>query len=216
MWKLAALLAVLLFAVAPPVSAAPRTLEPVDELAKDPELAKLIATLLKACDDKDFKAFEAAMSPDALASFGGDAGPAGFRTVYGIDDPDSPFWDDFRAALLQGGAFIEDGLYAAPYVYAKWPEDIDSFEYVVATGDKTTLYAKPDASSKALADVTHQFLRLPGDDSGANGPEGWMAVTADGVAGFVKIAETASPVGHRAIFQKTVNRWWLGAFVSGD
>ena len=77
-------------------------------------------------------------------------------------------------------------------------------------------FAKPDAASRPLADVTHQFLRLPGDETGANVPEGWMAVSADGVAGFVKIAETASPVGYRAIFQKTVNRWWLGAFVSGD
>ena len=216
MWKLAALLAALLFAFAPTAGAAPRTLEPVDESAKDPELAKLIATLLKACDEKDFRPFEEAMSPDAIASFGGDSGPAGFRAVYQVDDPNSPFWDEFRAAVLMGGAFMEDGLYAAPYVYAKWPEDIDAFEYVVAIGDKTTLFAKPDAASRPLADVTHQFLRLPGDETGANVPEGWMAVSADGVAGFVKIAETASPVGYRAIFQKTVNRWWLGAFVSGD
>lgn len=216
MWKLAALLAALMFALAPPAAAKPRTLVPVDEAARDPDLAALIATLLKACDEKDFKPFEAAMSPDAIASFGGDSGPAGFRTVYRIDDPDSPFWDDFRTALLMGGAFVEDGLFAAPYVYANWPEDIDAFEYVVAIGERTTLYARPDAASKALADVTHQFLELQGDGADADLPDGWTRVSAGGTVGFVKTAETASPIGYRAIFQKTVNRWWLGAFVGGD
>lgn len=215
MWKIAVLALAL---VMPAFAAGPAKLEPVNDAAKDPALAQMIATLLKACDEKDFKPFEAAMSPDAIASFGGDSGPKGFRDVYGVDDPNSPFWSEFKAALTLGGAFMEDGLFAAPYVYANWPEDLDSFTYVAAIGDKTELYAKPKAGAKVVADVTHQILELietdPEDPNAA--PEGWIHVKAGKKTGFVKAAETRSPVAYRAVFQKTENRWWLGAFVGGD
>jgi hypothetical protein len=215
-WKIACLAFAML--LTPALAATPQKLAPVNDAAQDPLLAEMIATLLKACDEKDFKPFETAISPDAIASFGGDYGPKGFRDVYGIDDPDSLFWAEFKAALMLGGAFMEDGLFAAPYVYANWPEDLDSFSYVAAVGDKTALYAKPQDGAKVIGDVTHRILELietDPEDPGA-APEGWIHVKAGKKTGFVKAAETRSPVAYRAVFQKTENRWWLGAFVGGD
>ncbi|MCC6918995.1 MAG: hypothetical protein IT548_07305 [Alphaproteobacteria bacterium] len=221
MWKsLCLALALALPGLAAPaaVAASPAKILPVDEAAKDPALAELIAKLLKACDEKDFKPFAEALSPDAIASFGGDAGPKGFRDVYGIGDPDSPFWPEFKAALTLGGAFMEEGLFAAPYTYANWPEDLDSFTYVVAIGAKTDLYVQPKDGAKIVADVTYRILELvETDPEGPNAaPEGWIHVKAGKQDGYVKTAETRSPVDYRAVFQKTANRWWLGAFVGGD
>ena len=212
MTRLLAFLAALFLIAAP---AAAKTLKPVNESAKDPALAEMIATLLKACDDKDFKPFEAALSPDAIAGFGGETGVQGFKDVYGIDDPNTTFYADFKAALLAGGAFMDETTYAAPYTYALWPEDLDSFAWVVATGDKTMLYAAPKDGAKTLADVTHQYLEIVEEDPGVT-PEGWAHVKSGMKSGYVKQGEYASPIGPRAVFQKTTNRWWLGAFVAGD
>lgn len=216
MLKLVAALAACFVLSAP---AAARTLEPVDESAKDPQLAALIATLVKACDEKDFAPFEAALSPDAIASFGGDAGPQGFKDAYGLPDPNSPFWAEFKAAVTMGGVFMDETTYGAPYAYAAWPEDLDSFEYVVAIGPKTALYDKPADGAKEIADVTHMFLEVIQKEPDTT-PEGWVHVKPAGTkgakAGYVKYAEIRSPLNYRAVFQKTENRWWLGAFVAGD
>lgn len=214
--KIALVLSVLFLSLAAPVQAA--KLVPVNDLVSDPLLADLVAKLLKACDEKDFKPFEEALAPDAISSFGGDAGPKGFRDVYGIDDPNSSFWSEFKVALALGGAFMEDGRFAAPYVYANWPEDLDGFAHVAAIGDKTQLYSRPTDDAKILADVTHEVLQLVETDreSPALPPEGWIHVKAGKTDGYVKSTETRSPVDYRAVFQKTANRWWLGAFVSGD
>lgn len=209
--KLAFALFALLMAFAP---ASAKTFEPVNEAGKDPELAALIATLVKACDEKDFKPFEAAMSPNAIASFGGDEGVEGFKREHDIDNPDTPFWAEFKTALLLGGAFMEDGLYGAPYVYANWPEDLDGYEYIVAVGDSTKLFSKPGADGVVVADVTHQFLQIV--DGPTPPPQGWLIVKANGKQGFVKAHQARSPNDYRAVFQKTTNRWWIGAFVGGD
>ena len=205
-----------LFLIAAPATA--KTLEPVDQSAKDPKLAELIATLVKACDEKDFKPFEAALSPDAIASFGGDSGIQGFKDAYGIDSPDTTFYADFKTAVTMGGAFMDDATYGAPYVYAAWPDELDSFSYTAAVGDKTMLYAKPEDGAKTLAEVTHQFLEVIEEAPDAKGaaPDGWIHVKAGKHTGYVKYAETRSPLNYRAVFQKTENRWWLGAFVAGD
>ena len=214
--RLVALAACLLMLVPPTVSA--RTLKPADEAARDPQLAALIETLVRAADAKDFAPFELAISPNAIASFDGEPGPTGFRIAYAIDDPNSPFWADFKAAVSLGGAFMGEGEFAAPYVYANMPEDLDSFAHIVAVGPKTSLYAKPQDGAKIVADVTHQILELLDTDPEAATvpPPGWIRVRAKGKQGFVKTIETRSPLDYRAVFQKTANRWWLGAFVAGD
>lgn len=215
MSKFIALLAAVFLLTVP---AAAKTLKPVDEAARDAGLRGMIQTLLKACDDKDFKPFEAALSPDAIASFGGDSGVQGFKEAYGIDDPNTTFYADFKATLLLGGAFMDDESFAAPYIYAQWPEDLDSFAWVVAIGDKTMIYLRPGEKPRAVADVTHQFLEVIEDapQSADAAPEGWVHVKAGKTGGYVKSAEVRSPLDYRAVFQKTANRWWLGAFVAGD
>ncbi len=218
MWKIALFFVALVAPFTPVGFAKPRTLAPVDQSANDPQLVELIAVLVKACDEKDFKPFEAAISPDAIAGFDGSEGVAGFKAAYGIDDPNTTFYADFKAAVTLGGAYLDETTYGAPYVYAAWPEDIDSFEFTAAIGEKTQLYAKPSEDSRVLADVTHQLLQVIEEAPDASGaaPDGWIHVTANERHGYVKRSETRSPLDYRAVFQKTANRWWLGAFVAGD
>ena len=196
------------------------TLDAVEEAAQDPKLAELIQTLIKACDAKDFKPFEAAMTPDAIASFGGENGPAGFRKTFKIDDPNTTFFSDFKTALTLGGAFIDANTYGSPYVYAKWPEAVDAFANVAAIGENVIMYDKPTVMGGGIADVSHMVLELIPDapDGKTPTPAGWVHVKSDDVqvSGYVRKDKTRSSVDYRAIFQKTENRWWLSAFASGD
>ena len=197
-------------------------LKPVDEAGKDPKLAELIATLSKACDEKNFKPFEEAISPEAMASFGGDTGVQGFKDAYGIDDPATTFYANFKAALALGGAFVDESTFGAPYVYVNWPEEVDSFGFVAAIGAKTAMVEKPAEGAKELDDVTHMVLEVIEDEPGTKdaAPEGWvhvkLAAKLGAKGGYVKASEVRSPIDYRAVFQKTENRWWLGAFVAGD
>lgn len=216
-WMLAGLTALALLAV--PAYAV--TLDPADEAAQDPQLAELIQTLIKACDAKDFKPFEAALTPDAIAGFGGEGGgAAGFRKAYKIDDPKTTFFSDFKAALTMGGAFIDPNTFGSPYIYAKWPDAVDAFTHVAAIGENVIMYDKPTVMGGGIADVSHMILELIPDapDSKTPTPDTWVHVKSDDAqaSGYVRKDKTRSSVDYRAIFQKTQNRWWLGAFVKGD
>jgi hypothetical protein len=100
------------------------------------------------------------------------------------------------------------------------PDSLDPFETVVAVAKDAKLYADPSETSKVVRDVTNAILRVSLDADPA--PAGWMradAVDTNGrivASGFVREADVRSPIDYRAVFQKTQNRWWLGAFVAGD
>lgn len=201
-----------------PAAAEPMLVKPADAAKDDPELAALFDTLLKAAAAKDFAPFEAAMTKDAVASFGGDEGPEGFKRAYGIGEPDSPFWAEFTGAVELGAIFVEPELVYAPYIAGGLPEAADPYLSIVAIGPKTELYKEPSEGAAVVADVTHQVLEqidIEPEDL-AKTPEGWVHVKADAGAGYVKAAETRSALDYRAVFQKIDGKWRLTAFVAGD
>ncbi len=225
MIRIAAAFAVAILAFVAPAAAKAKpapTLAPIDQSAQDPQLAALIAELLAACERKDPEPFRRALSPNAVASFGGDEGGVeSFVATHGLEDPASPFWTEFPEALRLGGVFMDKTTFGAPYAYAAFPDEFDPFEFVVAIGPKTLLRDRPDATATVARDVTHQLLKVEfGAD--ATAPDDWLeaaAVDEKGnvlAKGFVRTSEVRSPLDYRAVFQKTENRWWLGAFVAGD
>lgn len=210
--------AVFALALAAPALAAPQIVAPVDAAKDDPELAALFETLTRAAEARDFAPFEAAMTADATASFGGDEGPEGFRRAYEIESPDSPFWSAFTEALALGAVEAEPGLVYAPYLAGTLPDDADPYLSVVAIGAKTLLYAEPKEGAAVVADVTHQVLEqidIEPADLEKTGPD-YVHVKADAGTGYVKAGEVRSPLDHRAVFQKIDGTWKLAAFVAGD
>jgi hypothetical protein len=203
-------------------SGPPAILAPADEASRDPALSMMIAELLAACERKDPEPFRRALSPNAIASFGQEQpGIEAFIAVHSLEDPASPFWTEFPRALRLGGAFMDAENFGAPYVYAIFPDDFDPFEFVAAVGPRTVLRDAPDAASTIVKDVTHHILKIqPYADPGAM--NGWLkaaAVDTGGTVfavGYVRTEDIRSPISYRAVFQKTENRWWLGAFVAGD
>ncbi len=213
-----AAIAAIAFTFAGVAFAAPLVVQPADAAKDDPRLAALFDTLLKAAAAKDFAPFEAAMTADATANFGGDEGPEGFRRAYGIGEPESHFWAEFIEAVELGAQQIEPGLVYAPYLAGGLPDEADPYLSVVAVGAKTELYKEPKEGAAVVADVTHQVLEqidIEPEDL-AKTPEGWVHVKADAGTGYVKEAETRSPLDYRAVFQMVDGEWRLAAFVAGD
>lgn len=199
-------------------AAAPVVIAPPESGKADGALNTLVETLVKAAEAEDFAPFEAAMTPDATASFGGDYGPEGFKSAYGIGQPGSPFWPEFLKAARLGGVFLQDDLYTLPYTAGDLPETADPFLSVIAIGDKTLLYAEPKEGAAVIADVTHQLLEqidIEPADLEKTGSD-YVHVKADAGTGYVKVSEVRSPIDYRAVFQKIDGVWKLVAFVAGD
>ena len=211
----AALLAAVL---ALPVAAAPVVIAPPESGKADAALNAVVNTLVTAAEAQDFAPFEAVLTPEATASFGGDYGPEGFKRAYGIGEAGSPFWPEFLKAARLGGVFLEDDLYTLPYTAGDLPETADPYLSVIAIGDKTLLYAEPTEGAAVIADVTHQLLEqidIEPADLERTGPD-YVHVKADAGTGYVKISEVRSPIDYRAVFQKIDGAWKLVAFVAGD
>lgn len=218
MFRISLAAAALALGLAASAAAAPLVIKPTDAAKDDPELAGLLDTLVKAAEARDFAPFEAAMSPDVVASFGGDEGVAGFRAAYDIASPDSIFWAEFMEAAALGGVMLQPDLFYAPYLAGALPEEADPYLSVVAIGEKTSLYKEPSDDADIVADVTHQVLEqadITPEDL-AKTPEGWLRVKADAGEGYVKDAEVRSALDYRAVFSKVDGRWLLVAFVAGD
>lgn len=210
--------AAMAFVLAAPARAEPVIIAPFESGKADPALNALLVTLVKAAEAMDFAPFEAAMTPSATASFGGDEGPEGFKRAYGIGQPDSPFWPEFIKAAKLGGVFLQEDLFTVPYTSGDLPEIVDPYINVIAIGDKTLLYAEPKEGANVVADVTHQLLEqidIEPADLEKTGPD-YLRVKADAGEGYVKVGEFRSPLDYRAVFQNIAGEWKLVAFVAGD
>jgi len=216
MWKAVVLAAALAM---PEFAAVPERMEPVDQLADDAELASVVAALLKACDEKDFRPFEAVMLPDLIVSYAGFEGIEDLRRIHRLDEPDTGFWDEFRTIIRLGGVFDGKDRFEAPYVSALWPEaEHDGSDVVVAVGNHTALYATPADGAQVIADVTHRVLAWDEDRAAEpDGPPcGWTRVKHEGRVGYVKWSESRSPIDYRVVFERIDGRWRITQFVGGN
>lgn len=216
MWKALAIAAML---VASSTAAVPERMEPVDQRAGDADLAAVVATLLKACDEQDFKPFEAVLLPDLIVSYAGFEGVSGLREIHRLDEPDSGFWNEFRTAILLGGVFVGADRFEAPYVSALWPEaEDDGSHHIVAVGGRTFLYERPADGASVIGDVTHLVLERDEDRTAEpfGPPGGWSRVRHGERVGYVKWSESRSPIDYRVVFETIDGRWRITQFVAGN
>jgi hypothetical protein len=189
----------LLFAA--PLLAQTRRLQAVDESRRDPSLVAYLAKLKDAVAKEDRSVLLPLVHPQIKLGFGGDDGIANFR----------PDWPLLRRLLAMGGAWQGD-LFSLPYVFAKFPEDLDAFDYAAITGKGVWLRERPSIDSRGLRQLSYDIVKV--DDQG----EAWWKVqTLNGARGYVSSRFIASPVGYRAIFQKNERgEWKMFALLAGD
>ncbi|HVG24047.1 MAG TPA: hypothetical protein VND45_07825 [Thermoanaerobaculia bacterium] len=167
---------------------------------------------------RDDAALLALVDEHVRVSFGEGGGHDAFRQAWKLPAADSPLWAELEQILALGGSFTEEGprTFWAPYVYAKWPKNIDAFEHVAAIRNDAALFRTPDAASPRVAAAPWAILRVVREPDEV--PSGaWRRVrTLDGAEGWVRAAEVRSPIGYRAGFSKRSGEWKLEALVAGD
>jgi hypothetical protein len=198
---------------APSPCGAPRSVRllPVDQAATQPDFFTFRARLQAAVARRDEAAVLAAVDPGIRTSFGDDEGVATLRAK--LRDPQSTIWADLGAALALGGRFQSPDSFVAPYVFAAWPDGLDSFECAAVVGDRVRVRASAATGSAVVGSASYEIVQvLPAREPSA----ATQVRLPNGRSGFIASTYVRSPIDYRAIFQKTGGQWRLRAFVAGD
>jgi hypothetical protein len=209
---------IVLFAVAVAVSAAetPRTLQPVDEGAMNPDFLAFRTRLQATVAKHDTKALLDILDPEIRASFGSDHGIEAFKALWNLDDPASELWKELGAVLAMGGTFSIPTEFTAPYTFSKWPGDVDSFEFVAMTGSNVRIRSAPRSDAPVLATVSYAILQVD-DEAGFDAKQHeWTGVKFEGKKAYVSTQFVRSPIDYRARFSYSGGRWRMIFFLAGD
>jgi hypothetical protein len=160
---------------------------------------------------KDSRALLALMAPDFKVEFDAGKGPTVFRRHWQLA-PISRVWPILERVLSLGGTFYSDSLFALPYVYTRFPLDLDRLHYVVAIGE-IPMRATPDATGAQVAVLKDAILQLasPLTPPAMLADVPFVAVQhpEHGVC-YVAGSDVYSPAGHRVFFEKRQGQWrWL-------
>jgi len=212
-------LLVLISAFAINVSAQVAKLYPVDEASKEPTFFTFRARLVQAVQRRDANHLLSILSPKIQNSFGGDGGIEEFKTTWKPERPQSEVWTELAIVLSLGGAFDKDGIFEAPYISAKWPEDKDGFELGAIIGENVRVRAAPQIASSIMRQLSFDIVEV--SDWGGNKARGekrdWIKVKlSDGQSGYVAEEFIRSPIAYRAAFAKEEGRWVMTYFIAGD
>ena len=189
-----------------------RTLRPEDQSERDASLRSLLGTMRAIVARKDARALLALMAPDFKVEFDVGKGPAVFRRHWQLDSSGSRVWPVLDRVLSLGGTFYSGSLFALPYVYTRFPLDLDRLDHLVTTGE-VTMRATSDATGAQVGVLKDAIVQLAS-------PLTPPAILADvpfvavrhpehGVC-YVAGSDVYSPAGHRVFFEKRQGRWrWL-------
>ena len=197
-------------------------LQPVDEAPNDAEFMNFRKQLIHAVRKHDLTFVLSVLDPQIKNSFGGESGTDEFKSMWQPESADSQLWDTLLRLLSMGGSFSgkDSELYfLAPYVYSRWPNEFDPFEYAAITGTNVNLRREASPDAPVLARLSYNIVKLDPDESSANEitDSSWVRVTTlDGISGYVSSRYLYSPVGYRAGFIKRDGKWRMQFLIAGD
>src|SRR5262245_13299488 len=156
-------------------------LYPVDEAAKDPSFFTFRARLIIAIQKHDAAFVTDILDPKITNSFGGDGGVAEFKETWKLNRPNSELWNELGTCLALGGKFSTDGSFSAPYVFAAFPEQFDSYEYAAIIGQDVRVRKEPSLKSPVIKMLSFDVVKFT-----ATQEKNWALITlADNQAGYV-------------------------------
>ncbi len=197
---------------AAPASATVDRRPPVDRCASAPGFADFRTSLREAASRRDAAFIRSVLVDDILVNFGGDSGRESFVREWRLGEPDSPFWAELEALLTLGCAPIEQEL-VSPSMVAQLDDQGDPSSAVIAVRPGAVMRARPDEAADVVAALEWDVLSWRSEQV----PEDWMAVAlADGRQGYVRRADTRSPLNYRAYFRRIGGQWRITAFIAGD
>jgi hypothetical protein len=206
------------------LAAQERQVLPVDEAAKDASFKLFRDKLISAVRKRDSKYVLSIVDPKIQTGFGGEDGIANFKKQWKINMAKSPLWDELLFVLTHGGSFdarAKNKTFYAPYVYSKFPENLDAFEYSAIIEKNVKLLATPFAAAPVVATLNYSVVKVDFENSikSRANPDNytWLKVTTlGGKKGFVQEKFVRSSIDYRAGFEKKRGQWKLTFFLAGD
>lgn len=212
----------LVIVIALPAGAQEIKLPPVDEGAKDASWVSFKNRLLDALGKKDRKFVLGILDKNVRNSFDGTRGLAEFRKLWDFDAEDTPLWRELSAALFLGSAWRKPAKgpaeLCAPYVLARWPDNIDPHAYGVIITRDALVKAAPSGSAATLATLEYDIVTVTDwdmADEAADAKQRWVRVRVKAGEGYVPEEQIRSPIEHTACFVKGPNGWRLVAMGAG-
>jgi len=130
-------------------------LPPADEAPRDPGLAALLGKIRGLAAHRNSSGLEALMLPTFRVEFDYGKGSAAFRRRWQSESPSSALWQVMDRLFSLGGTFYSDTLFALPYVYTRFPGDLDPLGHVVAVKADTRLLDRPGQDAGLVATLDH-------------------------------------------------------------
>ena len=212
------LLTLAIACIASTVQSQSAKLQPIDEATKDPSFFTFRARLLTALARKDVNFLISILDPQIRTDFGGGGGIADFKKAWHPERPNSQIWSELVTVLALGGSF-DNGSFSAPYVYSKFPDDFDAYEYQAVIEDGVRVRREPNTTSAVIKTLSFDIVKVVVDSPNENSSvkRQWLSVElSDGQKGFVAKQYLRSPIDYRAIFEKKNGKWLMTAFIAGD
>jgi len=176
-------------------------------------LTTLLSRMRRIVAERDTRGLEALMSYNFRVEFDVGQGPRVFRNHWLSESHESPVWKILQRLLSLDGTFYSPTLYALPYIYARFPIDLNPLEYVVAVNKAVPLFAKSEPGAEPIGFLQHSIVPLatPLEPPAIIPAEGFIEVNHPALGRcFVATADVYSPAGHRAFFEKRKGEWrWI-------
>lgn len=187
---------------------------PADEAYLQPDFFSFRAVLFDIIARHDTQALLTIVHPDVWVSFGGDNGIEEFKQTWLSDNGREDIWEILTEVLARGGSFHEDGSFSAPYVYSRWPDHLDAFEYVAIVGTDVPIMASDDDNSKIIEKLSFSTVPVAGTSPFS---ADWVKIKlSNGQEGYARRTFARSPIDYRIIFEKIDGQWLIKALIAGD
>src|SRR3954447_21893490 len=188
-------------------------IEPPSEEGLDPALVDFVTRLKAIVAARKHLALEALMASTFRVDFDTGKGPVAFRLHWRPQSASSPIWGILERVLALPGHRYSETLYVLPYVYARFPFDLDPLRHVVAVRDGVNLMAEPKPDAARVGILNRSIIPL------ANPVEPPVLIASNGFIElrhpeigrcFAASADVYNPAAHRAFFEKRQGQWrWI-------
>lgn len=198
-----------------------RKLNPVDEASKDPSFKAFRDRLLAAVKQQDETVLYGSLDPKIANSFGGEGGVTEFNTQWKMGEEHTKLWDELATILSMGGSFATVAgvkSFCAPYVYSKFPDDLEGNGYAVITGTGVRVRAEANLNAPVITALSYDIVELDNEPSASGETNSeWIKIIApNGKKGYVFGKYIRSATDYRACFEKKQGQWKMTALIAGD
>ena len=199
-----------------------RTLEPVDEGAKDASWVSFKNRLLNAVAKRDRKFVTSILHASVRSGQQGGRGIAEFRKQWELDSDASPLWQELGSALFLGSAWSKrekaPAELCSPYVAVKWPQDVDAYSGGAIVAKDALLKAAPSAESPTVATLAYNVVNVADWEVNDRSPDikqKWVKIKIAYGEAYVPEEQVRSPIEHAACFVRGEGGWRLIGFGPG-